>query len=98
MGSRSRCLTSTVTDIAVDSIGRAAYLAAGINGTDACRASPAAPDFDAKIDGEGGEMITAFDFQNGALTKNIHSGTPNLAVAEALPAVDHLPSHGQAVA
>ena len=43
-------------------------------------------------------MITAFVFQDGSLTKNIHSGTANLAVAEALPAVDHLPSHGQAVA
>ena len=43
-------------------------------------------------------MITAFVFHDGALTKNIHSGTANLAVAEALPAVDNLPSHVQAVA
>src|SRR5262245_2654015 len=43
-------------------------------------------------------MITAFVFQGGSLTKDIHSGTANLAVAEALPAVDHLPSHGRAVA
>src|SRR5512147_29998 len=43
-------------------------------------------------------MITAFVFQDGSLAKNIHSGTANLAVAEALPAVDNLPSHVQAVA
>jgi magnesium transporter len=43
-------------------------------------------------------MITAFVFHNGSLTKSILSGTANLAIAEALPAVDHLPSHGQAVA
>jgi magnesium transporter len=43
-------------------------------------------------------MITAFVFHDGALTKSILSGTANLAVAEALPAVDNLPSHVQAVA
>ena len=43
-------------------------------------------------------MITAFVFHDGALTKNVHSGTANLAVAEALPPVDNLPSHVQAVA
>jgi magnesium transporter len=43
-------------------------------------------------------MITAFAFHDGSLTKSILSGTANLAVKEALPAVDHLPSHGQAVA
>jgi magnesium transporter len=43
-------------------------------------------------------MITAFVFRDGSLTKSILSGTANLAVKEALPAVDHLPSHGQAVA
>ena len=43
-------------------------------------------------------MITAFVFHDGSLTKNILSGTANLAVAEALPPVDNLPSHVQAVA
>jgi magnesium transporter len=43
-------------------------------------------------------MITAFAFRDGALTKSILSGTANLAVRDSLPAVDHLPSHGQAVA
>ena len=43
-------------------------------------------------------MITAFVFHDGALTKTILSGTANLAVAEALPPVDHLVSHKQAVA
>ncbi|HET6160828.1 MAG TPA: magnesium transporter CorA family protein [Dongiaceae bacterium] len=43
-------------------------------------------------------MITAFVFQGGSLTKSILSGTANLAVAEALPPVDNLPSHVQAVA
>ena len=43
-------------------------------------------------------MITAFVFHDGSLTKSILSGTANLAVAEALPAVDNLPSHVQAVA
>jgi magnesium transporter len=43
-------------------------------------------------------MITAFAHGNGALTKTIVSGTPNLAVAEALPPVDVLPSHVRAVA
>jgi magnesium transporter len=43
-------------------------------------------------------MITAFVFHDGALTKSILSGTANLAVAEALPPVDNLPSHVQAVA
>jgi magnesium transporter len=43
-------------------------------------------------------MITAFVFQDGALTKSILSGAANLAVAEALPPVDNLPSHVQAVA
>ena len=43
-------------------------------------------------------MITAFAHTNGALTKSIVSGTPHLAVAEALPPVDVLPSHVRAVA
>ena len=43
-------------------------------------------------------MITAFVFHDGSLTKSILSGTANLAVKEALPAVDNLPSHVQAVA
>lgn len=43
-------------------------------------------------------MITAFAFRDGALTKSILSGTANLAVRDALPAIDHLPSHGQAAA
>jgi magnesium transporter len=43
-------------------------------------------------------MITAFALENGSLNKNIVSGTANLAVAEALPAVDNLPSHVRAVA
>jgi magnesium transporter len=43
-------------------------------------------------------MITAFVFRGGSLTKSILSGTANLAVAEALPPVDNLPSHVQAVA
>jgi magnesium transporter len=43
-------------------------------------------------------MITAFVFQDGSLTRDIHSGTANLAVAEALAPVDNLPSHVQAVA
>jgi len=43
-------------------------------------------------------MITAFVFHDGSLTKSILSGTANLAVAEALPPVDNLPSHVQAVA
>ncbi|HEV8389991.1 MAG TPA: magnesium transporter CorA family protein [Dongiaceae bacterium] len=43
-------------------------------------------------------MITAFVFKGGSLTKSILSGTANLAVAEALPPVDNLPSHVQAVA
>ncbi len=43
-------------------------------------------------------MITAFVFHDGSLTKSIVSGTANLAVAEALPAVDNLPSHVRAVA
>ena len=43
-------------------------------------------------------MITAFAFHDGVLTKSILSGTANLAVREALPAVDNLPSHVQAVA
>jgi magnesium transporter len=43
-------------------------------------------------------MITAFAFHDGALTKSILSGTANLAVKEALPPVDNLPSHVQAVA
>jgi len=43
-------------------------------------------------------LITAFVFHDGSLTKSILSGTANLAVAEALPAVDNLPSHVQAVA
>ncbi|MEZ5829964.1 MAG: magnesium transporter CorA family protein [Dongiaceae bacterium] len=43
-------------------------------------------------------MITAFVFRDGSLTKSILSGTPNLAIAESLPAVDNLPSHVKAVA
>ena len=43
-------------------------------------------------------MITAFVFHDGSLTKKILSGTPNLAVAESLPAADNLPSQKQAVA
>ena len=43
-------------------------------------------------------MITAFAFHDGAVTKTILSGTANLAVKEALPPVDSLPSHVQAVA
>jgi magnesium transporter len=43
-------------------------------------------------------MITAFVFHDGALTKSILSGTANLAVKEALPAADNLPSHVLAVA
>src|SRR5262245_41846735 len=43
-------------------------------------------------------MITAFALESGSLSKSIVSGTANLAVAEALPAVDNLPSHVRAVA
>ncbi len=43
-------------------------------------------------------MITAFVFHDGSLTRQILSGTANLAIAEALPAVDNLPSHKQAAA
>jgi magnesium transporter len=43
-------------------------------------------------------MITAFVFHEGSLTKQILSGTANLAIAESLPPVDNLPSHKQAAA
>jgi magnesium transporter len=43
-------------------------------------------------------MITAFVFHEGSLTKQILSGTANLAIAESLPPADNLPSQKKAAA